>query len=111
MNTYLVPTTATYCYEPYNYIYLVYANTPQEAYQKANKDLDDCIPQKSDEYEFYPFELYKPGDTAVFPFHESEKYAILTETFKNTKGAEYMAYNNARLITKLGSNWLALKEK
>lgn len=28
MNTYLVPTTAAYCYEPYDYIYLVYADTP-----------------------------------------------------------------------------------
>ena len=34
MNTYLIPTTAAYCYEPYDYIYFVYADTPQEAYIK-----------------------------------------------------------------------------
>lgn len=27
MNTYLTATTAAYCYEPYDYIYLIYANT------------------------------------------------------------------------------------
>ena len=26
MNTYLVPTTAAYCYEPYDHIYLVYGD-------------------------------------------------------------------------------------
>lgn len=40
MNTYLIPTTAAYCYEPYDYIYLIYANTSQEAYKKAHKKLD-----------------------------------------------------------------------
>lgn len=39
MNTYLIPTTAAYCYETYNYIYLVYVNTPQEAYFKAKTEL------------------------------------------------------------------------
>ena len=29
MNTYLIPTTAAYCYESYDYIYLIYANTSQ----------------------------------------------------------------------------------
>ena len=40
MNTYLIPTTAAYCYEPYDYIYLIYANTSQEAYKKAHKKLE-----------------------------------------------------------------------
>lgn len=93
MNTYLVPTTAAYCYEPYNYIYLVYANTPQEAYEKACKNLEgEYIPQELLSYESYPFQLYKPDDTATFPFHESRKYDILQEALKNTRGAEYMAY-------------------
>ena len=92
MNTYLIPTTAAYCYEPYNYFYFVYANSAQEAYEKAHEDLDDYIPQKLAEYEFYPFELYKPDDTATFPFHKSNKYDILTKAFKNTKGAEHMSY-------------------
>lgn len=93
MNTYLIPTTAAYCYEPYDHIYLVYANTPLEAYRKAQTELQgEYIPQKSQKYESYPFELYKPDDTATFPFPESQKYDILTEAFKNTKGAEYMSY-------------------
>lgn len=93
MNTYLIPTTAAYCYEPYDYIYLVYANTPLEAYKKAQTELQgEYIPQKSQKYESYPFKLYKPNDTVTFPFPESQKYDILTEAFKNTKGAEYMSY-------------------
>lgn len=93
MNTYLIPTTAAYCYEPYDYIYLVYANTTQEAYQIACNNLQgEYIPQELPEYESYPFELYKPNDTATFPFPESQKYDILKEAFKNTKGAEYMSY-------------------
>lgn len=93
MNTYLIPTTAAYCYEPYDHIYLVYANTPLEAYQTACNNLQgEYIPQKSQKYESYPFELYKPDDIATFPFPESQKYDILTEAFKNTKGAEYMSY-------------------
>ena len=93
MNTYLIPTTAAYCYEPYDHIYLVYANTSLEAYRKAQTELQgEYIPQESQKYESYPFELYKPNDTATFPFPESQKYDILTEAFKNTKGAEYMSY-------------------
>ena len=93
MNTYLIPTTAAYCYEPYDHIYLIYANTSQEAYKKAHKKLEgEYIPQELQEYEYYPYELYKPYDTDIFPFHESRKYDILTEAFKNTKGAEHMAY-------------------
>lgn len=93
MNTYLIPTTAAYCYEPYDHIYLTYANTSQEAYNKACAKLQgEYIPQKLSSYEYYPYELYKPNDTATFPFHNSKKYDILTEAFKNTKGAEYMSY-------------------
>ena len=95
MNTYLIPTTAAYCYEPYDYIYFVYADTPQEAYIKACTKLQgEYIPLESQEYESYPFKLYKPDDTTIFPFHESRKYDILAEAFKNTEGAEYMAYFN-----------------
>ena len=95
MNTYLILTTAAYCYEPYDHIYLVYANTPLEAYRKAQTELQGkYIPQKLQKYESYPFELYKPDDTATFPFPESQKYDILTEAFKNTKGAEHMGHFN-----------------
>ena len=93
MNTYLIPTTAAYCYEPYDYIYLVYADSPQEAYKKACTKLQgEYIPQELLSYESYPFELYKPDDTATFPFHNSKKYDILTKAFKNTKGVEFMSY-------------------
>ena len=93
MNTYLVPTTAAYCYEPYDYIYLVYADTPHEAYIKARTKLQgEYIPQELSSYESYPFQLYKPDDTATFPFHNSKKHDILKEAFKYTKGAEYMSY-------------------
>lgn len=86
MNTYLIPTTAAYCYEPYDHIYLVYANSNQEAYENAYKNLQgEYIPQKLAEYEFYPYKLYKPDDTAFYPFHESKKYDILTEAFKHTE--------------------------
>lgn len=62
MNTYLIPTTAAYCYEPYDHIYLVYANTSLEAYRKAQTELQgEYIPQESQKYESYPFELYKPN--------------------------------------------------
>ena len=93
MNTYLVPTTAAYCYEPYDHLYLVYANTSQEAYNKACAKLQgEYIPQELTKYESYPFKLYKQDDTATFPFHESRKYDILIEAFQNTKGAEHMSY-------------------
>lgn len=93
MNTYLVPTTAAYCYDPYDHIYFVYADTSHEAYEKAYKELrGEYIPQELQEYESYPFELYKPDSTSIFPFHGSRKYAILIEAFKHTKGAEYMGH-------------------
>lgn len=93
MNTYLVPTTAAYCYEPYDHIYLIYANTAQEAYRKTYKKLQgEYIPQELQEYESYPFELHKPDDTATFPFHKSKKYDILKEAFKHTKESEYMGH-------------------
>ena len=54
MNTYLIPTTAAYCYEPYDYIYFVYADTPQEAYIKACTKLQgEYIPLESQEYESF----------------------------------------------------------
>ena len=93
MNTYLVPTTAAYCYEPYNHLYFVYADTPQDAYEKAYNELHgEYIPLQLSSYESYPFKLYKPNDTTTFPFHESKKYDILIAALKNTKGAEYMGH-------------------
>ena len=59
MNTYLIPTTAPYVYEPYNYIYVVFANSSQEAYKIAKNKLSGyCIPQWLEEYEYYPTKLY-----------------------------------------------------
>lgn len=90
MNTYLIPTTAPYAYKPYDYIYIVYANTSQEAYNIAKNKLSGyCIPQWLSEYEYYPIQLYGfPNDI----FHESKKYDILTSILLSTEGFEYMAY-------------------
>lgn len=93
MNTYLVPTTAAYCYEPYNNIYLVYANSHQEAYEKACKKLKgEYIPQKLPKYECHLYELSKPEDTDTFPFHKSRKYDILQKAYKLTGGINHMGH-------------------
>ena len=95
MNTYLVPTTAAYCYEPYNYLFMVHANSDEEAYEKAcEKLIGTNIPLKKSLYESYPCELYFPEYTEIDPFHESKKYDILSLSFKHTKGMEHMAYFN-----------------
>ena len=88
---YLIPTTPSYEYEPYDHIYLVKASSPQEAYQYAKSKLDANIPQELPEYESYncSVESYL---LPQYPFHESEKYDILNSIFLNTKGFEYMAY-------------------
>lgn len=90
MNTYLIPTTAPYVYEPYDYIYVVHANTSLEAYNIAKTKLSGyCIPQWLLGYEYYPTKLYGfPSDI----FHESKKYDILIPILLNTKGFEHMAY-------------------
>lgn len=92
MNTYLIPTTAPYVYQPYNYIYMVYAASPQDAYKYAKEKLSGyCIPQYLSEYEYYSTKLSNiPNDI----FHESKKYDILYSLLHNTKGYEYMAYFN-----------------
>lgn len=88
---YLIPTTPSYEYEPYNYIYLVNASTPEEAYQKAKLSLDANVPQKLPEYESYDIETH---NLPMFPFPKSKKYDILNSIFLNQKGFEYMAYFN-----------------
>lgn len=90
MNTYLIPTTAPYKYRPYDYIYVVYANTSNEAYDMAkNKLAGYCIPKWLPNYEYYPTKLYGfPKDI----FHESQKYDILVSILLKTKGFEHMAY-------------------
>lgn len=95
MNTYLVPTTAAYCYEPYDHIFMVYAESAKEAYTNTYTKLQgQNIPLKQDSYESYSCELYLPEYTSTDPFHESRKYDILRTAFKNTKGMEYMAHFN-----------------
>lgn len=90
MNTYLIPTTAPYSYGPYNYIYMVYATSPQEAYNYTKKKLKGyCIPQEPLDYECYPTELFNVPNEI---FHESQKYDILYSLLLNTKGFEHMAY-------------------
>ena len=47
---YLIPTTPTYEYEPYNHIFLVTASSDQEAYERAKFMLHANIPQELPEY-------------------------------------------------------------
>ena len=39
---YLIPTTSSYEYEPYDHIYLVKASSPQKAYQHAKSKFITC---------------------------------------------------------------------
>ena len=91
MNTYLIPTTPTYQYEPYDHIYMLYAKSPQEAYNIAKEKLNSCIPQELTEYEYYETKLFNIPD---YPFHKSKKYDIIYQSLLKTKGFEYMAYFN-----------------
>lgn len=92
MNTYLVPTTAAYCYEPYDNLYIVCANSPKEAYTMAYYELKGKhIPLKQAEYEYFPFKLHRTESTFV-PFHNSIKNAILISSLLKTKGAEHMKH-------------------
>ena len=79
---YLIPTTPSYQYEPYDHIYLVAAYSDQDAYNKAKSELDANIPQKLPKYESYNIETF---GLPTFPFHESKKYDILNPIFLNTK--------------------------
>lgn len=90
---YLIPTTSTFEYEPYNHIFLVTAYSDQEAYERAKFMLHANIPQELPEYESYDcyIESHRFPNS---PFHESEKYDILNSLFLNTKGLEHMAYFN-----------------
>lgn len=90
MNTYLIPTTAPYAYEPYDYIYMVHAESPEAAYTYAKEKLTGyCIPQQVSKYECYPAKIQNiPKDI----FHHSQKYDILNPLLLKTKGLEHMAY-------------------
>lgn len=86
---FLIPTTPSYEYEPYDHIYLVTACSDEEAYNKAKSALDANIPQELSKYESYDIEIH---NLPTFPFHESEKYDILNPIFLSMKGFEHMAY-------------------
>lgn len=94
MNTYLIPVTESYGYE-YCYFALVHAATSQEAYLAA-KEIDDVkyydhiVCKETSKYIEYNTELQIPKQF----FYESEKDDIMSLSFKNTKGYEYMAYFN-----------------
>lgn len=94
MNTYLIPVTESYGYN-YNYMALVQANTAKEAYLSAWQisdiaDYDHVVCADENLYEIYDRELYIPKPF----FHISQKNDIMTLSFKNTKGYEYMAFFN-----------------
>ena len=90
---YLIPTTPSYEYEPYDHIYLVKASSSQEAYNRAKSKLDANIPQELQEYESYNCNV-ESYLLPQYPFQDSEKYDILNSIFLNTKGFEHMAYFN-----------------
>lgn len=92
MKTYLIPVTESYGYK-YNSIAFVHANTPQEAYNSAKEipevyQYDHSVCKDNDLYQIYNDELYIPKQ--FFPV--SQKDDIMSISFKNTKGYEYMAY-------------------
>lgn len=91
IHTYLIPTTGSYEYEPFDHIYLVYATSPQEAYQKAKEQLYAYIPQKLSLYEHFPIKL---SNIPFYPFHESKKYDILNSILLSMEGFKHMAYFN-----------------
>ena len=89
MNTYLIPTTAPLCYEPYDRIFIVTARTPREAYSIAKKQLSGwCIPKASTEYEFYPFKFSHIPD---YPFSAAQKDDIIISILKDM-GVQHMAF-------------------
>ena len=88
---YLIPTTPSYEYEPYDHIYLVKASSSQEAYQHAKSKLDANIPQELQEYKSYNCNV-ESYLLPQYPFPKSQKYDILNPIFLSTKGFEYMAY-------------------
>ena len=94
MNTYLIPVTESYG-DNYDYIAFVYANNPQEAYQSAINIpeiylYDHSVCKDSKLYQVYDTELYIPKQL----FLVQEKDDIMTISFRNTKGYEYMAFFN-----------------
>lgn len=88
MRTYLIPTTAPYTYEPYDYVYMVYANSPQEAYYIAKEKLSGyCTPLKSTNYESYEDKItINPNDI----FHNSKKYDIFKKYYTGLEGVYNM---------------------
>lgn len=106
---YLIPTTPSYEYRPYNHIYLVMASSSREAYQYAKLKLDTYIPQELPEYESYNCNV-ESYILPQFPFHESEKYDILNSIFHVTKGFEYMGHfqvnlnNYTEILSKKAAN-------
>ena len=77
MNTYLVPVTAQYSEEPYDYLYPVYATSPTDAYTKTYSKLHGYNKVlKQPKYESYPIDLKIEYYTGI-PFHNSHKNDIL----------------------------------
>lgn len=94
INTYLIPVTEPYGYN-YDYFALIHAKNPHEAYQIAKEipDIflyDHLVCKDTNKYQVYTTKLYIPKQ--FFPI--SEKDDIISTSFKNTKGYEYMAYFN-----------------
>ena len=70
MNTYLVPTTAAYCYEPYDHIFMVYAESAKEAYTNTYTKLQgQNIPLKQDSYESPQIHFMNPENMIYLEQH------------------------------------------
>lgn len=96
MNTYLIPVTESYGYN-YNYLTLIHAATPQEAYLLAKHlpeivNYDHSVCKNFNLYEVYNQKLYIPSSKKLF--HYLEKDDIMRLSFKLTKGYEYTAFFN-----------------
>lgn len=101
MNTYLIPTTAAYCYEPYDYIYFVYADTPQEAYIKACTKLQgEYKPLESQEYESY-IQLGRRNLSPIQRIAVAEKYRPIYEKQAKERQATSTGGANPQLTPNL----------
>lgn len=93
MNTYLVPVLKTnntyHILSDYNHLYMIHANSEQEAYTKACYNLPSYYLIKKYNYEYYDKELFIPN-TAIKPFHKSQKSDILKLSFEEAEGEQSM---------------------
>lgn len=94
MKTYIIPVTESFGYN-YEYFACVHANTSYEAYLEAKQipdiaNYDHIVCEHTETYKVFDTNLHITKNL----FHKSELNDIITTSFKNTKGCEYMAFFN-----------------